>query len=122
MSVILTIIVFRSSLDFCPSLHSRLSSSHCAIINPRRACAVRVTVVVVSVCLCVCVCLSVKSHLTSGASVVVKTLPRTPNATKVKRFVAFFLKLCHFRATALPALYGYHAVGDFSRRNTRKRF
>ena len=36
------------------------------IINPRRACAARVTVVG-SVCLCVCV--SVKSHLTYGASV-----------------------------------------------------
>ena len=35
------------------------------IINPRRACASRVTVVV----LCVSVCLSVKSHLTYGASV-----------------------------------------------------
>ena len=33
------------------------------VINPRRACAARVTVVVV------CVCLSVKSHLASGASV-----------------------------------------------------
>ena len=41
------------------------------IINPRRACAARVTVVVVSVsvCVCVCVCVSVKSHLTFGASV-----------------------------------------------------
>ena len=40
------------------------------VINPRRACAARVTVVG-SVCLCVCmsVCLSVKSHLTYGASV-----------------------------------------------------
>ena len=34
------------------------------VINPRRACAARVTVVA-----CVCVCLSVKQHLTSGASV-----------------------------------------------------
>ena len=33
------------------------------VINPRRACAARVTVVIVSVCL------SVTSHLTSGASV-----------------------------------------------------
>ena len=43
---------------------------HCVtdIINPRRACAARVTVVG-SVCVCVCVCLSVKSHLTYGASV-----------------------------------------------------
>ena len=40
------------------------------IINPRRACAARVTVLG-SVCLsvCLCVCLSVKSHLTYGASV-----------------------------------------------------
>ena len=38
----------------------------CSVINPRRACAARVTVVG-SVFLCVCV--SVKSHLTSGASV-----------------------------------------------------
>ena len=37
-------------------------------INPRRACAARVTVVG-SVCVCVCVCVSVKSHLTYGASV-----------------------------------------------------
>ena len=36
----------------------------CLIINSRRACAARVTVVGF-----VCVCLSVKSHLTSGASV-----------------------------------------------------
>ena len=36
------------------------------VINPRRACAVRVTVVGF---ICVSVCLSVKSHLTYGASV-----------------------------------------------------
>ena len=42
----------------------------CAFINPRRACAARVTVLGhVCVCVCVSVCLSVKSHLTSGASV-----------------------------------------------------
>ena len=34
------------------------------IFNPRRACVASVTVVV-----CECMCLSVKSHLTSGASV-----------------------------------------------------
>ena len=45
-------IIFRNKHESC-------------VINPRRACAARVTVVVV----CVCVCLSVKSHLTSGASV-----------------------------------------------------
>ena len=37
------------------------------LINPRRACAARVTVVVL--CVCLSVCLSVKSHLTYGASV-----------------------------------------------------
>ena len=36
------------------------------IINPRRACAARVTVVG---SVCVSVCVSVKSHLTYGASV-----------------------------------------------------
>ena len=44
------------------------SDNHTLVINPRRACAARVTVVG-SVCVCVCVCLSVKSHLTYGASV-----------------------------------------------------
>ena len=33
------------------------------LVNPRRACAGGLR------CVCVCVCLSVKSHLTSGASV-----------------------------------------------------
>ena len=37
------------------------------VVNPRRACAARVTVVVL--CVCLSVCLSVKSHLTYGASV-----------------------------------------------------
>ena len=37
------------------------------IINPRRACAARVTVVGLLVCLCVC--LSVTLHLTSGVFV-----------------------------------------------------
>ena len=30
----------------------------CKLINPRRACAARVTVLGLSVCVCVCVCLS----------------------------------------------------------------
>ena len=33
--------------------------SHRYVINPRRACAARVTVVVLCVCVCVCVCVSV---------------------------------------------------------------
>ena len=38
------------------------------VINPRRACAARVTAVG-SVCVCVCVCVSVALHLTSRVSV-----------------------------------------------------
>ena len=54
------------------------------------------------------------SHISPlGLLFVVKTLPRTQHATKVKKFVAFSLKLRRSRATALPALYGYRAVGHF---------
>ena len=60
------------------------------------------------------VCLSVcpLSHISPlGLLFVVKTLPRTQHATKVKKYVAFSLKLRRSRARALPALYGYRAVG-----------
>ena len=54
------------------------------------------------------------SHISPlGLLFVVKTLPRTQQATKVKRFLAFCLKLRRSRDTALPALYGYRAVGHF---------
>ena len=63
------------------------------VINPRRACAARVTVVgfvCVSVCLCVCLLshISPKEHL-----FILKTLSRTQRATKVKTFVGICLKL-----------------------------
>ena len=48
------------------SLYRSSPAGRRSVINPRRACAARVTVVG-SVCLSVCV--SVKSHLTYGASV-----------------------------------------------------
>ena len=70
------------------------------LINPRRACAARVTVVG-SVCLSVC--LSVKSHLTYGASV------GPENAVTYsagKKYVGFFLKMLRCKARAVPALYG----------------
>ena len=51
--------------QICKALYTHRPST-VTLINPRRACAARVTVVG-SVCMCVCV--SVKSHLTSGASV-----------------------------------------------------
>ena len=88
--------------------------SFMSLINPRRACAARVTVVAVSVCLCVCVCVCPISHISPlGLLFVLKTLLGTRQATKVKKFVAFFLKLRRSRATALPALYGYRAVRHF---------
>ena len=53
------------------------------IINPRRACAARVTVLG-SVCLCVCLL----SHISPTERLfVLKTLSRTQRATKVKKFV-----------------------------------
>ena len=61
------------------------------IINPQHACAARVTVVI----LCVCVCLSVKSHLTYGASVRPENAVTYSAGKKVKKFVGICLKrLC----------------------------
>ena len=60
-----------------------------AIINPRRACAVRV-MVVGSVCLSVCRL----SHISPLERLfVLKSMSRTQQATKVKKFVRFSLKL-----------------------------
>ena len=74
------------------------------LINPRRACAARVTVV--GLCVCVSVCLL--SHISPLERLfVLKTLSRTQRATKVKKFVGFSLKPLRCRDPALPALYGY---------------
>ena len=79
---------------------------HC-IINPRRACAARVTVVG-SVCLCVCVSVCLLSHISPMERLfVLKTLSRTQRATKVKKFVGFSLKPLRCRDPALPPLYGH---------------
>ena len=56
--------------------------------------------------MCVCVCLSVKSDLASAASV-------RPEITATDSAGRCFLKLLCSRATAIPALYGYRAVGHF---------
>ena len=71
------------------------------LVNPRRACAARVTAVG---SVCVSVCLSVKSHLTYGASV------RPENAVTYyegQKFVGFSLKPLRCRDPALPPLYGH---------------
>ena len=64
------------------ALDSDPEKNELEVVNPQRACAARVTVV--------CVCLSVKSHLTYGASV------RPENAVTYsagKKFVGFSLKM-----------------------------
>ena len=54
----------------CVLTTKRLCSDFTSVVNPRRACAARVTVlglcvcVSVCVCVCVCVCVSVTQHLT----------------------------------------------------------
>ena len=61
-----------------------------SLINPRRACAARVTVVVLCVCLL--------SHISPTERLfALKTLSRTQRATKVKKFVGIFLKRLHSR-------------------------
>ena len=72
-------------------LCSFLCHSYIALqINPWRACTARVTLVVL--CVCVSVCLSVKSHLTSEASVHPEnTAICIQRVMEVKRFVGFSL-------------------------------
>ena len=79
---------------------------HSTIINPRRACAARVTVVVV------CVCRLVANSLLKG-QFVLKTLSHTQRATKVKTFVGFSLKPLRCRDTALARCTATRAVGHF---------
>ena len=76
------------------------------MINPRRACAARVTVVG-SVCVRTCVCVCLLSHISPMERLfVLKTLSRTQRATKVKIFVGFSLKPLRCRDPALPPLCG----------------
>ena len=77
------------------------------IINPRRACAARVTVV-----LCVCVSV-IKSHLTNGVSVRPENAVTYSAGNKGQKFVGFSLKPLHCRDSALPALYGYLSPAVF---------
>ena len=69
-------------------------------INPRRACAARVTVLGFSVCPLVANSLQERLF-------VFKPLSHTLRATKVKIFVGFSLKPLRCRDPALPPLYGH---------------
>ena len=86
------------------------------VINPRRACAARVTVVVMSVSLSVCLSVTPLERL-----FVLKTLSRTQRATKVKKFVGFSLKPLRCRDPALPPLYGHAYSRPFFLRKARMR-
>ena len=89
---------------------ARRAAWHMTIINPRRACAARVTVVG-SVCLCVCLL----SHISPLERLfVLKTLSRTQRATKVNTFVGFSLKPLRCRDPALPPSTAIRTVGHFS--------
>ena len=74
------------------------------VINPRRACAARVTAVG-SVCVCVCVCLLLYISPLERLFVP-ETIPSTQRAMKVRKFVGVSLKMLRCKARALPALYG----------------
>ena len=63
------------------------------VVNPRRACAARVTVVAVSVCVCVSVCRENTATCSAG--------------DKGQIIVAFSLKLLRCRDRALPPLNGH---------------
>ena len=68
---------------------------HGYMINPGCACAARVTVVG-SVCLyvCLCVCVSVSVNISPLERLfILKLMPRTQRATKVKKIVGISLKL-----------------------------
>ena len=81
-----------------------LTTRNCLrVSNPWCACAARVTVVVV--------CLSVKSHLTFGASVLPNNAATYSVGNEGQKFVAFSLTLRRSRATAFAALYRHREVG-----------
>ena len=59
------------------------------------------------------VCVSVKSHLTSGASVCAENTVTYSTGNKGPKFVGFSLKLFHCRDQVLPPLNAISVVGHF---------
>ena len=104
---------FKKTLEWNLSKKDRVSLAHTVlkdagiwdiIINPRRACAARVTVVA-CVCVCVCVCVCQLINISPLERLfVLKAIPRTQRTTKVTKFVAFCLKLLRCRDPALSTL------------------
>ena len=71
-----------------------------AIVNPWRACAVRVMVVVV----CVCVCVSVKSYLTLGASVRPESTVMHSVGNKGQKLCGVFSETAPLQRSSAPSL------------------
>ena len=96
------------------SLLELISLPPLPFINPRRACAARVTVVVrvcLSVCLSVCL-LSQNSPL--ERLFVLKILSRTQRAEEVKKYVGFSLKRLRCEDPAPSVVTAVCMVGHFS--------
>ena len=72
-----------------------------SLINPRRACAVRVTVVG---SVCVCVCLSVKSHLTYGASVRPENAVTYSAGNEGQNFCGVFSETAPLQRSSTPSV------------------
>ena len=89
-------------------MHTHLSTQSSivltSIINPRRACAARVTVVVLCVCVCVCVsvCLSVCYHSSGGT---------VHFYVKVKVRTAFFQAFLGFQLTDFYKITSFKSYG-----------
>ena len=73
------------------------------IINPRCACAARVTVVGF-VCLSVCVCLSVTPHLTSGGSVRPEIDVTYLTGNEGQKICGFFSETAPLRRSSSPSV------------------
>ena len=85
-------------------LYIHAGRNRSTVVNPRRACAARVTVVA-CVCVCVCVCVCQLINISPLERLfVLKAIPRTQRTTKVKKIVAFCLKLLRCRDPALSTL------------------
>ena len=96
---VLALLSFRATETKCKLFLAPTVYTISRLINPRRACAARVTVVGLSVCPLVNISLLERLF-------VLKTLSHTQRATKVKKYVRFSLKMLRCKARAVPALYG----------------
>jgi len=54
--------IFTESIHFFLHTQSLSCFAELTLVNPRRACAARVTVLGLCVCVCVCVCVSVSTY------------------------------------------------------------